>query len=197
VSWQGRTIDPRDPQRWYFPTGFKKTLYNWDVVSTQRNDVIVIAEGIPAAIAGGPTATAIFGKEIDPYRAGLIAKNFRTAVIATDPETQLPDPLTRKRRGRGYVDGDRGRVFANEIITRLTAAGLKVPAMPLRYPPDVMAAAAAAVQQRADEQAGIIPKVPKDKRIKIPDLADIGLSGVHKLLAAMPTTHRSTYLCQT
>jgi hypothetical protein len=194
ISWQGRSLDPQASQRWYFPMGFKKVFYNWDNLPRQCGDVVVITEGIPASIASGPSATAIFGKDLDPRRISLIVRDFKTAVIALDPETMIPDPMTRRKKGVRYDPDDHGRIFAQELKDRLDRAGLRIPAMLLRYPPDVMEAANAAVKQRKAEQDGLIPKMEKSKRLKVPDPADLGWAVMRGLLQALPASHRSAYL---
>lgn len=193
VGWQARSLNPADTRRWVFPGGSRKILYNWDSLPLGRGDVVVITEGIPAAIAAGPTATAIFGKELDSQRINRIVQNFRTAVIATDPETFYPDPMTRpKVRGRLSTKTD-GTVFAAELKIRLDAAGLKVPALPIRYPSDVLEVARKAYLERLNYQTGKIPK--PDRWMSVPDPADIGMAGMQELLKALPISHRPRYLC--
>jgi hypothetical protein len=193
LSWQARTVDPNNTKRWVFPPGFRKVLFNWDSLPRSSGDVIVIAEGIPAAIASGPASTAIFGKDLDSYRCGLIAQNFRTAIVATDPETQLPDPMTR-RKIKGRLDpNDPGRVFARELIEKLVEAGMRTPPLLMPYPPEVMQIAEAAAAERRHFQDGLIPK--PERWMRVPDPADIGLSRMQELIKTLPPSHWPRYLC--
>jgi hypothetical protein len=195
VLWQGRTILPKEqePTRWYIPTGGKKVVYNIDRIP--EGDVVVICEGIPAAIAAGPTATAVFGKDIDYHRAYEVVKKFRTAVIATDPETQIPDPRTRRKKGVGYDPNDNGRIFANEMRDKLVEVGMKVPPLILPYPAEVMVRAKAVFDYKRAVMDGVTPKNPGFDD-SIPDPADIGMRGMHEILKNLPTTYRSAYLCR-
>lgn len=193
LSWQGRAVNPDEPTRWLFPGGARKVLYNWDLLPLGTGDVVVITEGIPAAIASGPSATAIFGKELEPRRCADIAQNFRTAVIATDPETQFPDPMSnRRRRGGVSIDGA-GRIFAEELRDNLIEAGMRTPPIILPYPAEVTSIARAASKERLDYVAGHIPKPAK--WLSVPDPADIGLTQMQVLLRALPVSHRPRYLC--
>ena len=194
VSWQGRSLDSHHPRRWIFPPGFKKVLYNWDSLPKQRDDVVIVAEGIPAAIACGPTATAIFGKELDTYRCQQIVANFRTAVIAIDPETQVPDPMTRRKLKGKWDHKDEGKIFAQELKHRLDNAGLKIPALILPYPADVMQQARRAADERRGFQDGLIPK--PEHWLSVPDPADIGIPGMQAILRSLPHSHQSRYLCR-
>ena len=86
--------------------------------------------------------------------------NFKTAVICTDPETQVPDPMTR-RKIRGKADPkDPGKVFARELKSKLDELGLKIPALIMPFPADVMSVAQQAADQRRAVQDGLIPKPP-------------------------------------
>ena len=193
VYWQGRTILADEPTRWYIPAGAKKVVYNIDRVP--EGDVAVIAEGIPASIASGPTGTAVFGKDMDFHRTYQVAKRFRTAVIALDPETQLPDPRTRRKKGVGYDPNDNGRIFAEEMRTKLVEAGMKIPPLILPYPAAVMARAKAVFDYKRAVMDGVIPKDPNFDE-SIPDPADIGMRGMHEILRSLPPTYRSAYLCR-
>jgi hypothetical protein len=63
-GWQGRTIMDDEPVRWYLPPGFNKAVarFNWDRVAPTQ--IPVLTEGIPTAIAAGPTGIPVFGKSI-------------------------------------------------------------------------------------------------------------------------------------
>ena len=191
--WQGRTILKDEPTRWYITPGTRKVVYNIDRIP--EGDVIVICEGIPAAIASGPTAGAVFGKDIDQHRAQQIAKRFRTAVIALDPETQLPDPRTRRKKGVGYDPKDNGRIFADEIRTKLIEAGIKVPPMILPYPVEAMARAKAVFDYKRAVMDGVTKEDPKFDT-SIPDPADIGMRGMNEILNSLPPQCRRAYLCR-
>lgn len=191
--WQGRTILKDEPVRWYITPGTRKVVYNIDRVP--EGDVVVICEGIPAAIASGPTATAVFGKDLDQHRAQLIAKRFRTAVIALDPETQIPDPRTRRKKGVGYDPKDNGRIFADEMKVRLIEAGMKVPPMILRYPDEAMDRAKLVFDYKRAVMDGFIKDDPNFDT-SIPDPADLGMRAMNDILKSLPPLYRSAYLCR-
>jgi hypothetical protein len=193
VYWQGRTILKDEPTRWYIPAGAKKVLYNVDRIPD--GDVVVIAEGIPACIACGPSATAVFGKDLDYHRCYQIVKKFRTAVIALDPETQLPDPRTRRKKGVGYDPNDNGRVFADEIRTKLVEAGMKTTPLILPYPAAVMARAKQVCDYKRAVMDGVIPKDDAFDT-SIPDPADLGMRAMNEILKNLPPLYRSAYLCR-
>lgn len=193
VLWQGRTILKEEPTRWYIPAGGKKVVYNIDRIP--EGDVVVICEGIPAAIAAGPTATAVFGKDLDYQRAYQIVKKFKTAVIALDPETQIPDPRTRRKKGVGYDPNDNGRIYAVEMRDKLVEVGMKISPLILPYPAEAMARAKVVFDYRRAVMDGVVPKDPSFDT-SIPDPADIGMRGMNEILKNLPTTYRSAYLCR-
>ena len=193
VFWQGRTIVPDETSRWYITPGARKVCYNLDRIPD--GDVVVLAEGIPASIASGPTGSAVFGKDLDYRRAQQIVKKFRTAVIALDPETQIPDPRTRRKKGVGYDPTDNGRVYADEMRAKLIEAGMKVPPLILPYPAVVMARAKNVFDYKRAVMDGVIPKDPGFDET-IPDPADIGMRGMNEILKSLPPLYRSAYLCR-
>jgi len=160
-GWQGRTFLPDVDPRWYLPPGFNKVVarYNWDRV--QPYQIPVLAEGIPAAIAAGPTGIAIFGKELSETACAEVAKRWKTVVIATDPETLVPDP----RGNQGKT-----KVYSALLKARLDKY-LELPAAIIRYPEPVIQLA----HQKVNGQ-----------KVSVPDLADFGLQGTHQLLSALP-----------
>jgi hypothetical protein len=163
AGWQGRAIDGSEP-KWMFNPHFRKCFYNGDNV--HESQIPIICEGITNAIACGPNGIAIFGKDLDDERCVAFAKKWRTAIIAIDPETTIPDPRDERKR-----------VFALEMKKKLDQY-LKVPAHILQWPEEVLAIAR---QKFAD---------PKNKKISVPDAADLGMIRMRALLDQVPFTHR-------
>jgi hypothetical protein len=160
-SWQGRAIDPDPDFKWYMPPGFVKCFYNADRVAPHQTPVI--AEGITSAIACGPTGVAIFGKQINGIRAKEFGDKWKSAVIATDPDTFVPD----NKKGGG------GRIFALEI------AALLKPFVPnirmIVWPKDVVELAT-----RYNNGETI-----DGKKIKVPDAADLGIKAMKGIIDAV------------
>lgn len=154
-SWQGRTIDKGGSPRWYLPPGFVKCFYNCDRIAPHQTPVL--AEGITSAIACGPTGTAIFGKALNTVRAQEFGRRWKSVVIATDPETFVPD----NRKGGG------GRVFAQEL------AALLKPYVPvirmLNWPKDILALAT---------------RHNNNEDVTVPDAADLGIKVMKGLVDA-------------
>ncbi len=177
VGWQGRTIDSANPKRWLLPPGFRKCFYNGDRISPLQ--IPIICEGITSSICCGPSATAIFGKELDEYACRKFAARWPSAVIALDPETQLPDPHAH------------GRVFAQELKAKLDPL-LKIPAYILKWPEEAMEAARrkfAYEQRKVDAKALKQPAPPKEEH-SVPDAADYGITGMVEILKQIPDSHR-------
>ncbi len=154
-SWQGRSIDPNPEFKWYMPPGFVKCYYNSDRVAPHETPIV--AEGITSAIACGPRGLAIFGKYLNSMRAKEFGERWQSVVIATDPDTFVPD----NRKGGG------GRIFAMEM-----AALLKPYVRTIRminWPKDVLALAT---------------KNNNGEKTKIPDAADLGLKVMKGLIDA-------------
>lgn len=101
VAWQGRTINPGTEPRWYLPPGMKKVVYNLDRVPP--DSMPIICEGIPAAIACGPEAVAIFGKTMTDAQCRQLAARHRTCLIATDPDTFVLDPRGKPKVIHAHV----------------------------------------------------------------------------------------------
>jgi hypothetical protein len=165
VGWQGRSVDPANRKRWYLTPGFRKCFYNGDRISGYQ--VPLICEGIPAAIAAGPNALAIFGKELDDRRCEDFALRWQTAVILTDPETFVADP-------RGLDKNKQPRVYARELKARLDKY-LKAPALLFPWP---------------EEYLELSRRKFAGAAVSVPDPADLGLGGMAKLLQAVPPSHR-------
>lgn len=89
VAWQGRTIVGAEP-RWYLPPGMTKTVYNLDKLTP--TDIPIINEGIPACIASGSSGVCLFGKDITSRQLELLSSKHQTVLVATDPDTFLPNP---------------------------------------------------------------------------------------------------------
>jgi len=153
ILWQGRTIEDIDP-RWYIPLGYSKPFYNGDKIDPMG--IPIIAEGIPSAIACGPNAGALFGKTITNFQLDYIASRWSCAIIATDPETFVPDP--RERGGQ--------TVFAQKLKAKLDSR-LKIPARMIRWPMELL-------------ELGRRNNNGED--IKVPDPADVGMSVMNKLI---------------
>lgn len=155
VGWQGRSIDKDSPKRWYLPPGFNKSnIYNF--YRLKPGDIPVIAEGIPAAISCGPCGIALFGKDIDDARARVIADKVRTVIIATDPETFIPDP-----RSKGSP------VYAHKLKAKLDKY-LSEPARVIHWPAEALELARR--------------KVNGEKELFVPDPADMGLREMKQLI---------------
>lgn len=88
VGWQGRLyVESRAP-RWYSPAGFVKPVWNLD--QQIPFSTIVVAEGITSALACGDNGVALFGKQASAAQIQDLL-GFSDIVLATDPETYLPD----------------------------------------------------------------------------------------------------------
>jgi hypothetical protein len=155
VGWQGRAIDATVEPRWLLPPGFLKTFYNGDRVAPHETPVI--SEGITNAICSGPRGVAIFGKELNTIRAEEFGKRWKSAIIATDPDTFVPD--NRK--------GGRGRIFAYELRDLLVKHVPRV--RMIAWPKEVLEAAT--VNNNGT-------------KTKVPDAADLGFAVMHKLIDA-------------
>jgi hypothetical protein len=152
IAWQGRAVDAQQTPRWYLPPGFVKTFYNMDRVPELATPII--SEGIPASIACGPNGIAIFGKELSDTLCREFAEKWKSAIIALDPETFVPD--NRK--------GANGRIFAHELRDRLSKY---VSVKCIRWPKHVLELATMKCN---------------GKDITVPDAADLGFTEMHKLL---------------
>jgi hypothetical protein len=146
VQWQGRTINADTNPRWYNPPGFTKILYNAQAVSPL--EVPVIAEGIPSAIACGLTGIAIFGKTLSSAQVKVIADKWPYVILATDPETFVPD-----------FRGAKGKVFVECMQNQLEHEGIRVKTV--TYPKEVLELAVAHNLRTTDAP--------------VPDPADFGL----------------------
>ena len=137
----------------------------------------------------------MFGKDLDQRRIQQIVDRFPTAVIALDPETQLPDPRTRRKRGVNWDPKDHGKVFADEMVDRLVSGGMKIRPIILPYPAEVMVRAKTVFDYKRAVMDGLIPKNPNFDE-SIPDPADIGICGMNAILKSLPPQYRSAYLCR-
>jgi len=153
VFWQGRTITDENP-RWYIPLGCVKPVYNGDKVASM--DIPIIAEGIPSAIACGPNGVALFGKTITNQQLDYITSRWSSVIIATDPETFVPD--ARERGGK--------TVFAQQLKEKLDRR-LKIPARMIRWPMELLE-----LGRRSNN----------GEKVKVPDPADLGMSVMSKLI---------------
>lgn len=158
VGWQARSVDPNDKFRWYLPPGFVKCVYN--ISRIVPFDIPVITEGIPSAIACGPTGTCLFGKSITNHLKNKLADISDTVIIATDPETFVIDPREKIRKT------ETGRVFA-DVLRRSLGDVIKDVRM-IQWPDDILELARR--------------RVNGDSSIKVPDPADMGLLEMKKLL---------------
>ncbi len=173
-GWQGRAITPQDTPKWVLSSGFNKVFYNGDRIGS--NHYPVVAEGIPSSIACGPTGTCLFGKEIDDIRAQEFASRWQGAIIATDPETFLPD----------HREGSDGKVYAHRVRDKL-AKYCKGPVVLLKYPDAVLDIAKRWLDYEVARQKtpkGTQP--PEDPHLTVPDPADIGIPGMAELLNKIP-----------
>ncbi len=153
VAWQGRAIDAEAQPRWYLPPGFIKCFYNIDAVDPYKP--VILTEGVTNAICCGPQAVAMFGKQLNTLMCEKLAKRCSTVIVATDPDTFVPD--NRK--------GGRGRVFAQELYTALTEHVACVRMLP--WPKDVLELA-----RRHND----------GEDVAVPDAADLGFRTMKKLI---------------
>ncbi len=161
VGWQGRTIINANP-RWFLTLGFVKTLYNAERVGMEQTPVI--CEGIPAAIASGPTGICIFGKTLTKAQISEIAEKWTQVIIATDPETFVPDNRPNQS----------GKTYALDMREALRAVGVGVTL--IKWPDDVLALA---------EQHN------RGEKVSVPDAADLGVKQMRTLVQeamSCPTT---------
>lgn len=154
-SWQGRAIYNNVSPRWFLPPGFIKCFYNQDGVPP--HEVPVMAEGIPAAIACGPRGIAIFGKDLNTLRAREFADRWQSVLIATDPDTFVPD----NRQGGG------GRVYAH-ILRDLLAQHVRTVKL-IQWPADILELAR---------------RHNNEEDVTVPDAADLGLRRMKELIDA-------------
>lgn len=153
VGWQGRRIDGKPNNRWIFPPGCTKTIYNAGRVSPV--DVPVFNEGIINAIACGPCGVGIFGKTLKSGLSRKVAGRWRAAIVATDPETFVPD--NRK--------GGKGRVYAHELRDQLLKEMPDVRLLP--WPEDIL---------------DIARRSGNGEDIQVPDAAELGFSFMRRLI---------------
>lgn len=152
VGWQGRSINADEPLRWYLPPGFLKCIYRYDQVSPVT--VPVIAEGIMSAVACGiDRGVAIFGKSLTGFQLQLIAQRWDSVILATDPETYVPN-------AHGVID-------VLELKHKLDAV-LRHPARLIPWPQRVLDLA-------RQKHAKLIDWVP--------DPADFGIQVMSELIA--------------
>ena len=155
VAWQGRTILPEDSRmRWFLPPGFMKVVYNAD--SVLPTAIPIIGEGIPAAIACGTDGVAIFGKTLTEAQLDRIASTWSTAIIATDPDTFVPD----------YRPGGMGKIAAEDLKKRLDSR-LKTPARMIKWPLEILELAR---------------RYNHGEKVNVPDPADLGIDGMKAVL---------------
>jgi hypothetical protein len=155
VAWQGRNIYPDNRMRWYLPPGFIKTVYNAERVLP--TEIPVVAEGIPAAIACGLTGVGIFGSCPTQAQMDTIAHTWGTALLATDPETFVPDNRP----------GGRGRIVADEVRDKMNRL-MRTPIRRIQWPVEILELAR---------------RHNNGEDVKVPDPADIGIEGMRKILA--------------
>lgn len=154
VAWQGRTIHADNRLRWYLTLGFIKTVYNADAVLP--TELPVIAEGIPSAISCGRTGVGIFGSSLTQAQTDKIASTWGSAIIATDPETFVPDNRP----------GGRGRIVADEMKQKLNRV-MRTPVRCIQWPLEVLELAR---------------RHNNGEDVKVPDPADFGIDNMQKLL---------------
>ncbi len=154
-SWQGRAISTHSKPRWFLPPGFVKCFYNQDMVPPHGTPAV--AEGIPASIACGPSGIGIFGKQLNSIRAKEFGDRWQSAIVATDPETFVPDNR----------QGGSGRVYAHELRDLLKQFVRDV--RMIRYPDDVLALAT---------------RHNNEEDVSVPDPADLGLRFMKGLIDA-------------
>ncbi len=166
LSWQGRTINPKELKiRWYLPPGFATTIYRYDDIPV--NAIPALAEGITSSICCGANGAALFGKTLDPRRAKMIASKWLTAVIVLDPEACVPCY-------HDTPEGQQPKPAAIDAVQKVLDEHLQYPSIPIEWPEEILAI--------AREKNLKINK--KNKDIKVPDPADIGLSRMREIIGA-------------
>lgn len=155
ISWQGRTINALDKVRWLLPPGFTKPVYN--IESVGANNIPRLAEGITSAIGCGPDGVAIFGKQITPKQVKML-KKYRRVIVATDPETYVPDYLLLDRN-----PNLKPRTYALELKAALDAE-LPEKSILLEWPEEILAKARIKVGRDKEARKGV----------SVPDPADLG-----------------------
>jgi hypothetical protein len=174
IGWQGRRIDDLPDQKWILSPGFRRCFYNADRILPHQ--IPIICEGITSAIACGPTGTAIFNKVLDDRLAKEAATKWQTAIVVTDPETFVPDLRTEKRNPLGKITSP-AKVYAHDLVTILNKY-MKIPVYAFQWPQEILDLAKLKVQGHD---------------VKVPDPADLGLVGMHRLLhAQVPASHRDS-----
>lgn len=158
VAWQGRTIYADAKPRWYLPPGFIKPVYNADNVPP--TEVAVLAEGPPSAIACGLTGIGIFGSSLTQAQVDKISSTWSSLIVATDPETFVPDNRP----------GGRGRIVVDDIKKKLSRA-MKTPIRTIQWPLEVLELAR---------------RHNNGENVSVPDPADFGIEHMAKLLKRVP-----------
>lgn len=149
--WQGRTINPLETRlRWLNPGGFHKALFRHDDVPADHT--VVITEGITSAMGTHPDAVATYGCNLTGFQLDSLAKRWRRAIVATDPDTFVPD-----HRVRGQP-----RIAAQELMEKLRPRMEAV--SPIEWPADLLEVAARKVG----------PDHATNKDLRVPDAADLG-----------------------
>lgn len=151
-GWQGRTIDPDGSPRWFLPPGLIKILYNLDQVPPY--EVPILSEGILNAIACGPHGIAMFGSSVNTILAKELGSRFDEVVLATDPDTFVPN----------YRGGKKGQVSVDDM-TEILAEHLRV--RKIRWPKELL---------------DIARKYNKEEIDKCPDAADLGFAKMRRLI---------------
>lgn len=156
VSWQGRTIDPDVNPRWYNPPGFRRdNLFNVHSVPPDR--LPILAEGIPSAIACGPSAIACYSVSPETAVLKLLADKYDSIILALDPDAYVPD---NRPGGRGVVKLDKLLARCNNLFRSQVRY--------LKWPADILEQARAYCDGRTKE--------------KPPDAADLGVKRMWELL---------------
>lgn len=85
VGWQGRDITGIQEPKYFINKGFKKVLFNYDIIKNKEE--IAIVEGIFDSLKT-PNSVCLFGKELSDFQLKLLLKcpNLKTIVISIDPE---------------------------------------------------------------------------------------------------------------
>ena len=156
TAWQGRTINAESRARWFLPPGFTKCFYNIDRVD--RLKPVVLNEGILNAIVSGPQGICIFGKDLNTFRAEELAKHCRSVIVATDPDTFVPN----NRKG-GY-----GRISVDPLYELLCK---HIPVVrKIKWPAEVLELAT---------------RHNNGEDVSVPDAADLGFKVMRKLIEEM------------